>query len=130
MAGHRRYDGVDASTRAKRQFKSWHTLERPLHWLLSWVQSVMGYTAAMGEDETTIVGLAEDLEDCQQECRTIPSIIGLWRSGRALVHTMQATAATGPTRQLSKSCTTRSRRPWGARGLALRGTIVRRGGVG
>jgi hypothetical protein len=43
---------IDGSRRAARQFKSWHTLDRPLMWLTQWTQCVLRYITEIGEETT------------------------------------------------------------------------------
>ena len=80
---------VEGARRANRQFKSWHTLDRPLVWLSQWVQHVLRYIAGI-EEHTTATFLAEDLEESPQEFQCVPALIGLRHRATKLVKALEA----------------------------------------
>ncbi len=80
---------VTADTRAQRQFRGWYTLEKPLHWLLSWAQDAIRYINAIGEDATSAAHLAEELENCPSEFREVPQLIHLHQKARTYIQAMQ-----------------------------------------
>ncbi len=80
---------VEGSRRAARQFKSWHTLDRPLVWLTQWVQHVLKYIAAIDEG-TSAAFLAQDLEDAPREYHCVPALIGLMQRAQTLIKALDA----------------------------------------
>ena len=81
---------VASSVRAETHMKSWHSLDRPLHWLHAWTQHVLRYIQAMGgsDSATTAEWLARDLEDCPAEFRSMPPLIGLHAQAKLLIEAM------------------------------------------
>ena len=67
---------VEQSTRCGEHRASWCTMVRPLQWVHSWVQDVLGYLDGSSPDATSST-LLQDLEECLSEFRPIPSFIGL-----------------------------------------------------
>jgi hypothetical protein len=81
---------VASSVSAATHLQSWHSLDRPLHWLHSWTMSVLRYIQAMGgsDSATTAEWLARDLEDCPAEFRSMPPLIGLHAQAKLLIKAM------------------------------------------
>ena len=85
---------IPVSDRTKRQFKSWHSLDRPLHWISTWTQAVLRYISAMGE-EFAAEYLSQELEEAPSEFHSVPSLIGLHRQARLLIQAMIMDEAAG-----------------------------------
>ena len=79
---------VEGSRRAKGQFKSWQTLDRPLVWVTQWVQHVLRYIAGI-ETDTSAAFLAMDLEEAPAEFESIPGLIGIQQRARILIKAME-----------------------------------------
>ncbi len=81
---------VASSVSAATHMQSWHSLDRPLHWLHSWTQSVIRYIQAMrgSSTDTTAEWLSKDLEDCPAEFRSLPPLIGLHHQAQKLISAM------------------------------------------
>ncbi len=76
---------VTAKDRAQRHFKAWSSLLRPLHWLRSWTQDVIGYITAVGEGASTALQLREDLMHSPAEFQEKPMLIELHAHARNLM---------------------------------------------
>ena len=85
---------VTSERRAKEHMKCWHTLERPLHWILRWLQDVLRYVESDGSD-TTADSLAADLEDCPAEFRSLETLIALHSRARSLIAALSRDEARG-----------------------------------
>ena len=63
---------------------SWRSLERPLHWLVRWLQDALRYAEA-SDCDATAESLAADLGDCPAEFRCVETLIGLHHRARSLI---------------------------------------------
>ena len=88
---------VESEARGKQHFKSWHTLERPLHWLVRWIQDVLRHLESQEAADGTMEALSAALEDCPSEFHSLPPLIELHRRGRALVAALLRDDAQGLT---------------------------------
>ena len=109
---------VQAETRSKQHFKSWHTLERPLHWMQRWIQDVLRFLEAPPDADNTLDTLQADLDDCPAEYRSVPALIGLMAQARLHIAALASdTARLTALRSLAAWCA------HGARPLSLAGRV-------
>ena len=78
---------VDGSKRAKRQLKSWRSLERPLIWMTHWVQNVIRYNSGNEEDLTATL-LEAELAECPTEFHSIVALIGLRMRAQTIIRAL------------------------------------------